>query len=324
MARRLPAGCLELLEQLVCRLEPAGDVGVVGVLRDAPDRDQHGLDHPRREQVGQEVRLLRLEGRDLDVAPDRRGRGLEHVRAAAEDRLEHGRQIQRHRGVRHVAEVDDAAHPVPVEQEVVEGQVVVDDLGPQGREGRRHPTVVALECRVDQGSTGRIGHRLQVRPEEIEVLEVPQDHPARGRMEEAAQRPPQASGDPPDLGEGLRPQARRVDVAAGQERDEPDEVLATGPTGDANDGVSVLGRPRHGDRQGRIHAGHVAHGLDLHVDHGRVLDRVRDLQDPGDAIAIGQPKVLVPLADQRLRAAADAKEGVGERSRLLHGEGRGV
>ncbi len=89
-------------------------------------------------------------------------------------------------------------------------------------------------------------------------------------------------------------------------------MLPTGTAGHLDDGLPVLGQARNGHRQRRVHACHVTDGGDLHVDDRRVLDRVRDLQDPGDAVLIGQAEVLVPFADERLGRAPDAEEGAGQ------------
>ena len=64
--------------------------------------------------------------------------------------------------------------------------------------------------------------------------------------------------------------------------------------------------------------------LDFHVDNRRVLDGVRDLQDPVGPIGIGQAEVLVSLADQPDRRGPEAVQGVCHRLGVGRGEGRGL
>ncbi len=220
----------------------------------------------------------------------------------------------------HVAEVQDAGHPVAVEQQVVEGQVIVDDLRAEGGQRRRHEPVIPREGTFDHRASSRVRHRVKVRAQGVEMLEVPQDRPASRRMEEAAQGSTHARGDATDLPQRGRGEVAGLDVASGQERNEPDLVSAASPARDLDRGQSILCQPRHGDRQGRVHPRHVADGLHLHVDHGRILDPVRDLQDPGRAVRIGQSEVLVALADERGRRPPNAEQGDSQVLRLARGE----
>ena len=105
------------------------DVGVAGVLPRAHDRDQDRLGHAAEQQIAEQVRLGTLERRDRRVSSQEGLGDVEDVLALAHEGLERRRHVEDERGVRHVAEVDDARHPeLVVEEEVVQRHVVMDDL----------------------------------------------------------------------------------------------------------------------------------------------------------------------------------------------------
>ncbi len=297
---------VHLLEQLPRRGCPAADVLVVRVLRHAPGGDQDRLRHPPGEQVSEQFRLRGLDGQDRCIARQERIGHREEVRAVADERLERGRHVEDQRGVRHVAEVDDAADTlIVVEEQVVEGHVVVDELRAKGRQRRDHAPVEALQdAGQELAPLGRLRHR-NAACKLGEVPLVPPDRSAGGGVEEPSQRQTDAADHFPDVRDGRGIQLRRRGGAPRQERQQADEVGGAVHHG-GGDGRPVERRPRHRDGQGGIDRPDPLNRGHLHLDHGAVLGGVRDLQHPGGARRIGQAEVLVSLADERLGGGVQA------------------
>ncbi len=125
------------LEERPGGLGPAVDVGVVGILPRPQGRDEDGLRHAAREQVAEQVARSRSSSGEHRRVACQEGRGdVEEVMALPEQRLQRRRHVEDQGRVGHVPEVDDPRHATRiVEQQVVEGHVVVDDLRSQPREG---------------------------------------------------------------------------------------------------------------------------------------------------------------------------------------------
>ena len=216
---------VHLLEQLPRRGCPAADVLVVRVLRHAPGGDQDRLRHPPGEQVSEQLRLRGLDGQDRCIARQERIGHREEVRAVANERLERGRHVEDQRGVRHVAEVDDAGDTlIVVEEQVVEGHVVVDELRAKGGQRGDHATVEALQDTGQElAPLGRLRHR-NAACQLGEVPLVPPDRSAGGGVEEPSQRQTDAADHFPDVRDGRGIQLRRRGGAPRQERQQADEV----------------------------------------------------------------------------------------------------
>ena len=297
---------VHLLEQLPRRARPAADVLVVRVLRHAPGGDQDRLRHAPGEQVAEQLRLRGLERQDRCIARQERIGHLEEVRAVANERLERGRHVEDERGVRHVAEVDDAGDTlIVVEEQVVEGHVVVDELRAKGRQRGDHAPVEALQDAAQElAPLGRLCQR-NAACKLGEVLLVPPDRSAGGGVEEPSQRQTDAAHHLPDVRDGRGIQLRRRGGAPRQQRQQADEVRGAVHHG-GDDGRPVERRPRHRHGQGGIDRPDPLDRGHLHLDHGAVLGGVRDLQHPGGARRIGQAEVLVSLADERLGGGVQA------------------
>ncbi len=298
------------------------DVGVVRVLPGAKCADQDRLRHAPGQQVAEQLRLERLERHDRRIAGQECPRHVEDVIALADERLERGGDVEHQRGVGHVAEVDDARHvPGPVHQEVVERQVVVDDLRPERRQCRQDPVAEALDHSFQEIATRSCFDQRAVLEQQRQPLLVPQDRPARGGMKEATQRMADARHQLADVAHAGGVQLAWPGVAAGQERKEAHEVMRFTDVCRGDRG-SVESGPRHRQRQPGFGQRDPLDGRDLHLHHSGILRSVGDLQDPSGAGGIGQPEVLVALADEWLGGGLDAERGSGDPLRIGGREAR--
>ena len=254
----------------------------------------------------------RIEREDRCVPRQERLAHLEEVGSAAHERLQRGRDVEHERRVRHVAEVDDPGDLLPlVEEQVVERDVVVDELAAEPGQGRHHVLVEAGERPSQQLTPGGILDRWRQARQLRHVPLIPPDPSTGRRVEEAAKRDADARHDLPDPRERRRIQLGRGRVASRQQGQEPDEVGRAVDLG-AGDRRAVERGTRQGHRQGRVEHRDPLDRGHLHLDHAAVFGGVRDLQDPGAAIGIGQSEVLVSLADDvggdHLEAEVRARE----------------
>ena len=159
------------------------------VLRHAPRGDEDRLCHSPGQKVAEQLPLSRLQRQDRCVACQERIGHLERVVAVANERLEGGRHVEDQRGVRHVAEVDDAGNPlVVVEEQVVEGHVVVDELRAKGRQRGDHAPVEALQDAARSSRRSGAFCQRNAARELRQVLLVPPDRSSGGGVEEPSQR----------------------------------------------------------------------------------------------------------------------------------------
>ncbi len=288
---------LHLIEEGPRGLRPATDVLVVRMPRHAPGGDEDRLRHPPGQQVPKQRRLAGFQREDRCVPRQECLAHLEQVGSTPHQGLQSGRDIQDERRVRHVAEVDDPGHlPAVVEEQVVERDVVVDDLSAEPRERRHDALVEAGEHARQQLAPRGVLDGWRQERQLRQVPLVPPDPPAGRGVEEATERNADTRNDLSDARDRLRIQLGCGRVASGQQRQETDEVGHAVDV-DAGDRRAVEGRARNGHRQGGVELRDALDRGHLHLDHAAVLGRVRDLQDPGAAIGIGQPEVLVSLAD---------------------------
>ena len=275
------------------------------------------------EQVGLDRRFLGLERGDTDVAAeDSRGR-VEQVIATLEKGLERGRQVEDEGRVGHVAEVDDRRDvAVGVEERVVDGQVVVDDLAAQASDAWLEPLAPAIEDPLHERPALRVGDEREVRGELVEVAEVPGDVPPGRGVEEPPQRPTEAGERLAEACQRLGRQTVRIAVATWQERDEPGEVGRTGRVADPRHVIAGEARSGRRHREVGVDTSDMEDRLDLHVDDRRILDRVGYLEDPGAAVGPVDPDVLVALAHELGRRARDAPRLSDDASCVLEAEAR--
>ena len=166
-----------------------------------------------------------------------------------------------------VAEVEDPGNAVPlVEQEVVEVEVAVDDLGAQAFPLRQHARLEAVERASDQCAPLRLGDLLEQRAQPWGFAEVPEQL-TRGRgVEERPQREAEAS-----VHGGDCVHRRVIEVRAG---------LPAAPPFEQPHEVAVerrVWRERPRDRQLRVDRHDVCDRRFLQVEDGFFLAAVRDL-----------------------------------------------
>ena len=274
------------------------DVVIAYVLR----HDHGGDRQPGRDQVREHGRLVGLERRDRPVAGDHRRRSAHGVGTAVEHVRHRHREIADQRGVRHVAEVDDAAdRAAVVDEHVRSAHVVVDDLCAQPPEDRRDVRLEAVEHRGDHVPAG-LRDGPDVGPLRRRTADVPCDLVARRGMEEPAQPPRDARDHTRPAVQAALVELIRPGMMAAQEREQPHE--ARPPCG-VGDGMPERARPRRDDaRDGQLGlaANQLGDRQRAHLDHVLPVGRVLDLED----VVVAHGVVEVALAGQPAQRAVDA------------------
>ena len=126
---------VEQLEQSPRVVVPGFDVlGILGEAAGTPGADRDDRGEPGDDQVAEQLELERLEGEVRAEAVERDTRDPKDVSGRPPPQIgrERNRDVGRERGVAAVAEIEDAGEPaLLVQQQVVEVEVAVDDLGTQ-------------------------------------------------------------------------------------------------------------------------------------------------------------------------------------------------
>ena len=126
---------VEQLEQPPRVVVPGFDVlGVLGEAAGTPGADRDDRGEPGDDQVAEQLELERLEWEVRAEAVERDTRDPKDVSGRPPPQIgrERNRDVGRERGVAAVAEIEDAGEPaLLVQQQVVEVEVAVDDLGTQ-------------------------------------------------------------------------------------------------------------------------------------------------------------------------------------------------
>ena len=108
-------------------------------------------------------------------------------RPATEERHEPDGEVPCARGEAHVAEVDDPGDAVAlVEEDVVEREVAVHDLGGEIREAREDALLEAVEEALDELPPTRVLDRVEKLTEPRRLRRVPEEVASRSRVEEPA------------------------------------------------------------------------------------------------------------------------------------------
>ena len=282
----------ELLEHAPRVAIPALDVPrVLGEPLHAPRRDRDGQGDARAERVADQRALDRLERRDRRVPVEQGGGRTEQLVALADrqHRVEGRDRVGEQRRVRHVAEVHDARDaPVVVEERVVEREVAVHHLRAQPRPARQHSFLESVEHPANERPSIVILDRRGHGSERQAVLDVPEQHPVGGGVEEPPQRPAE-----PRERLAVGPQRSVVEVdAVGRAAPRHERRHAHHVTratflvthgGDVDIGVAFRREGRR-DRQRRVDPQRVSRGPDLHVEHVGPFPGVGDLEDASLAV----------------------------------------
>ena len=288
---------MQQLDRAVTLVEHV-DVVVAYVLR----HDHRGDRQPGRDQVREHGRLIGLERRDRPVAGDHRRRGAHGVGTAVEHVRHRHREIADQRGVRHVAEVDDAAdRAAVVDEHVRSAHVVVDDLCAQPAEDRRDVRLEAVEHRGDHVPAA-LRDATDVGPLRRRTGNVPCDLVARRGMEEPSQPARDARDHTRPAVQAALVELIRPGMMAAQEREQPHEAR---PPRGVGDGMPERARPRRDDaRDGQLGlaANQLGDRQRAHLDHVLPVGRVLDLED----VVVAHGVVEVALAGQPAKRTVDA------------------
>ncbi len=193
--------------------------------------------------------------------------------------------------MRHVAEVHDAGDQAVVAcQDIVRGQVAMDDLGAQQPPARRDGGIEPVQHGSDCGAGSRVLDGPGHRPGAGRMLDVPGEPPDGPRVDKSAQRDAQLSRSLAPGGQGLVRQGERI-----QPRMARQHVIGPHPIARAvvlpahSECGRVAGRSRRNaagvrpparlsDRQARITSRGMQRRQRLHVKHSRVLGRIGNLE----------------------------------------------
>ena len=189
----------------------------------------------------------------------------------------------------------------------------MDDLGAKGRPAWRHPLLVAVEHGLDEAALPAVGDLPDVPPQAGRLRQVPEQHAARRRMEEAAQgevEPRVGGAVVAHRGIG---EIRGAGAPAGapfHALEQAHEVRSVG----ALDRGAVGRRARDlGDRAGArdrqlgVDPRDVQDRLGLEVERRRLLAEVGDLQHAGARLSLHE-EGLVALAAEISRRALEAEQ----------------
>ena len=215
-------------DRLSGRRVALGELGVLEPARRAPGRDGDRHRGSGGDEFAHQSELHGFQRRQSLVAVQHQARDPEELVgvAAVRQRIDDGCDVDRHRRVAHVAEVDDAGDPpVVVDEGVVDGEVRVDDLRPQERPGRDDHGFEAIQNGGDGGTATRVADVVEHRTRPRGVLDIPEHRPVRAGMGEASEGSSESRRHLAPVGDGgIRERQRVASAAARQDVVQADEM----------------------------------------------------------------------------------------------------